>query len=147
MGFFSKLRRQKVGAPPSAGIINDGIAAAEYMNRLRVTPPMQLKHMPGGPLIGPPVMNKGYLAVANSNIPARSGSAAGVGSVKIVQVQATFSGGAMTACTLTTSTIVLPVYYASSNTMTSGNGIDSGMYCWAQQDGSGFYSVAPLECS
>jgi hypothetical protein len=86
------------------------------------------------------------LAVANGNIPARSGTAAGVGSVFIVTQQCTFSGGAMTGCTLATSSVAIPVYNPWSGTQTSGNGVDSGQYCWIQQDLSGFYCVFPGEC-
>ena len=147
MGIFARFRRQQPYQPITASIINQGVDAAEWATRIRVTSPLQMKSGPGGPLIAMAPVSKGYLCVANGAIPARSGSAYGVGSVKIVQVQATFSAGNMTACAGTTSSVVVQVYNPSSNTMTSGNGIDSGQYCWAQQDASGFYCVTPLECS
>jgi len=144
--FFRKLKRQKAGKRVSAGVINDIADVAEWTSRMRVTAPLNIKYTPAGPVIGAtPYMAQ--LAVANGNITARSGSAAGVGSVYLVSVQATFSAGAMVTCTLTTSSIAVPVFNPSSSTMTSGHGIDSGMYCWVQQDLSGFYCVAPLECS
>ena len=88
-----------------------------------------------------------YLAIANGNIPARSGSAAGIGSVTLVFATPTYTSGALTAVSLETSSINFDVYNSSSNTMTSGNGIDSGMYCWIEEYPSGLFSVAPLECS
>ena len=147
MGLFWRGKRQQPGQPIAASTINGPIEQAEWMSRLRGTAPIQIKSGPGGPLIG--ITNyKSFLAVANGNIPKRSGTAAGVGSVYIVQIQATFSaGGVMASCTLTTSSIALAVLNPSSTAMTSGNGIDSGMYCWVQQDASGFYTVTPLECS
>lgn len=80
-----------------------------------------------------------FLAVANGNITARSGSTAGSGSVYLVNVNASSA--------LSTSSISYTVYNPSSNTMTSGNGIDSGMYCWIEEYPSGQWCVAPLECS
>lgn len=88
-----------------------------------------------------------YLAIANGNIPARSGSAAGIGTVHIVSTSPTYSGGALTAVALSTSSIDYKVYNPSSTTMASGNGIDSGQYCWIQQDQNGLWCVTPLECS
>lgn len=143
---FRKFRRQEPGQPISAATINRPIEAIENLLRMRATAPATIKHTPSGPLFSAPQAMV-RLAVANGNIPARSGNSAGVGSVYVVTQQATFSGGAMTACTLTTSTQTIPVYNASSAQMTSGNGIDSGQYCLAIQDLSGFYCVWPLECS
>ncbi len=119
--FFKTLRRQQAGQPIIARTINAIADTAEWASRLRVSAPLNMKHSPAGPLIGI-TPYKGLLAVANGNIPPRSGSAAGVGSVFIVTQECTFSAGAMTGCTLTTSTISLQVYNPSSTTMTSGHG-------------------------
>lgn len=143
---FRNFGRQEPGQPIKASTINRPIEAVEHLLRMRATAPASIKHTPAGPLFFAP-QSIVRLAIANGNISARSGSAAGVGSVYLVSQQATFSDGAMTACTLTTSSVAIPVYNASSAKMTSGNGIDSGQYCLAIQDLSGFYCVWPLECS
>jgi len=58
-------------------------------------------------------------------------------------LQATFSaGGAMATCTGTTyAGVSLAVYNPSQS-----SAIANGKKCWIQQDASGFYCVAPLEC-
>lgn len=146
MGFFARFRRQVPHQPIAASTINQTLETVEWLSRVRGTAPIQIKATPGGPLIGT-VAYKEYLAVANGNIPARSGTSAGVGSVYLVTAQCSFSAGVMTACVLTTSTIVVPVYNPSASTMTSGYGIDAGQYCVIKQDMAGFYCVSPLECS
>ena len=144
--FFKRLRRQVENRPVSTRVINDAVAAAEWASRPRASAPLNVKQTPGGPLFGiTPYW--GRLAIANGNISARSGTTPGFGSVFIVNVELTFSGGVITGGTLTTSSIAIQVYYPSSKTMTSGNGIDSGMMCWVQQDQSGFYAVSPFECA
>jgi hypothetical protein len=149
LSFLRRLRRQQPGAVIQASTINRIADAAEYANRIRATSPITVKHTPAGPLIGITAY-KGFLAVANGAIPAAtSATNFGVGSVYIVQLQATFSaGGAMATCTGTTyAGVSLAVYNPSRTKMSSGNGIDSGQTCWIQQDASGFYLVTPLECS
>lgn len=96
------------------------------------------------------VMDRGnkFLCVANGDIPARTSGDAGVGSVYLVSVEATYdSSGNLTAATLATWGDAIDVYNPSSMTMTSGNGIDDGMYCWIEEYPSGMFAVAPLECS
>jgi hypothetical protein len=144
--FFRKAKRQEPKRKVSASVINDIAAMAEWSTRLRAAAPLSIKQTPAGPVLGM-TSYLTQLAVANGNISARSGTAAGVGSVFLVSVQATFSAGAMVTATLTTSTIPIPVLNPSAATMTSGNGIDSGMYCAIYQDLSSFYFVVPLECS
>lgn len=144
--FFRTLRRQKPRQRPSTTVINGAVEAAEWASRIRAAAPANIKHTPGGPLFGVTIP-LGRLAIANGNITARSSSTPGFGSVFLVDVALTYSGGAITGGTLTTTGVEIQVYNASSTTMTSGNGIDSGQYCWVQQDQGGFYSVAPLECS
>jgi hypothetical protein len=91
--------------------------------------------------------NGGFLAVADGNITARSGTTLGKGKAKLVAVNVTISGSVITAYTASVTSFSYSVYYGSSHTMTSGNGIDSGMYCWVQPDQSGLLAVAPLDCS
>ena len=89
----------------------------------------------------------GFPCVANGNIPARSGSTFGVGSVKSITTTATYTTGALTGATGATDSTAYDVINVSSNTMTSGNGIDSGQYSWAEQGNDGLLYVTPLECS
>ena len=80
-----------------------------------------------------------YVGVANGNITKRSGATPGSGSVTLYRY--TVANG------LTSLSLDIAVLNASSNAMTSGNGIDSGQYCWVEQDGDGWWWVSPLECS
>ncbi len=89
----------------------------------------------------------GFLAIANGDIPARSGSTLGVGSVFSVSVAPTYTTGTLTAAAASTDTDTFEVVNPSSSTMTSTNGIDSGQYCWVEQGSDGLYYVSPLECS
>ncbi len=89
----------------------------------------------------------GFLAVANGDIPARSGSTLGVGSVFSVSVDPTYSGDTLTDAAASTDATDYDVVNASSTTMTSGHGIDDGMYCWVEQGADGLFYVAPLECA
>jgi len=84
--------------------------------------------------------NNRYLAVANGNISARSGTTPGTGNVDVCWINP--SGP-----TITNIGPTIAVYNPSSSTMTSGQGIDSGQYCWIEQDPFGSWIVAPLECS
>jgi hypothetical protein len=93
----------------------------------------------------PPPGGNGFtgLAVANGSIPARSGSAAGIGSVYTVSGAPAYdSSNNLTGVTLSTGSVGISVYNPSSTTMSSGNGIDSGQYCWVQNG-----MVIPLECA
>ena len=80
-----------------------------------------------------------YLAVATSNFAARSGTTPGTGTVDLYW----FDGSAITA----TGDSLADVVNVSSTTMTSGNSIDTGMYCWVVQDAFGTWYISPLECS
>jgi hypothetical protein len=81
----------------------------------------------------------GYLAVATSAFAARSGTVPGTGTVDLYW----FDGTNITA----TGDSLADVVNVSSTTMTSGNSIDSGMYCWVVQDAFGTWYASPLECS
>lgn len=89
----------------------------------------------------------GFLAIANGDIAARSGSTLGVGSVYSVSVAPTYTSGTLTAAAASTDATTYEVVNASSTTMTSTNGIDDGMYCWVEQGSDGLYYVSPLECA
>src|SRR5208337_5655180 len=99
-------------------------------------------YFPAIPQFRAPDLQDGFLAVAQGAIPAQSGTTAGVGTVYAVSWTATYDGtGAFTSVMLTTGTIPVSVYNPSSTTMSSGNGIDSGQYCWVQGG-----LVVPIEC-
>jgi hypothetical protein len=80
-----------------------------------------------------------YLAVATSNFAARSSTTPGTGTVDLYW----FDGSALAA----TGESLADVVNVSTTTMTSGNSIDSGMYCWVVQDAFGTWFISPLECS
>jgi hypothetical protein len=108
---------------------------------------LSLQQSATGTLLDIQIPAKGMLAIANGAIPARSGSAAGIGSVYLVHVVPTYSGDALSSVALTTGNIAYYGYNPSSTTMTSTSGIDSGQYCWVQYDQNGLLCITPLECT
>lgn len=100
-----------------------------------------------GPMISPPGQRIGFVGQAVSAIAARVGTNAGVGQIYMVQTQPTYAAGSLTAMTLVPGTQTFDVYYPSSLTQTSGNGIDSGQYVWAEMDANGNIAVMPLDCN
>ena len=144
--FLKQLGRAAPGQLITASAFNEIMEVAEHSTRLRVAAPLAIKYMPGGALLSVTVQ-KGFLAVANGSIPARSGSSAGIGSVYAVGTTVAFSGGTMSSCTLTAGSTPYQVYNPSSTTMSSGQGINSGQYCWTMQDQNGMWMVVPLECA
>lgn len=82
----------------------------------------------------------GWVGVADGNISARSGSTWGTGTV--TRYQYNWISGDDSSTSLN-----YPVVNPSSNTMSSGYGINSGQYCWVQEDDDGNLVVMPLECS
>lgn len=99
---------------------------------------LALQSGPKGRILSIPFQSWWFLAVANGNISARSGTTLGTGSVFLVSVN---NGVA------SVSTVSYPVLYASSKTMTSGHGIDDSMYCFVQEYPSGVLLVSPFDCS
>src|SRR5271166_5662129 len=141
-------RRIKPGDPLSAQWGNDLI---DWIKRSQINlgtgSGLELIETPLGTALKATGQSSRFLAVANGAIPARGGAAAGIGSVYLVMVDSTFTSGVLTAVHLTTDTVAYDVYNPSSNTMTSGNGVDSGQYCWIEEFPSGLWCVSPLECS
>jgi len=113
------------------------------LRKMTVGPPLSLRGMDGNE--SPPQLDllrntRGSLAVANGAITARSGTTPGTGNVDLYYLD-------VTSNTLTDYGETIAVYYASSKTMTSGNGIDSGMYCWVEWDADQIAWVGPLDCA
>ena len=118
--------------------------------KAKAVPPMVLNAADSAdspPIFQQGSITSGFLCIANGNIPARSGSTAGVGSVYSVTTTPTYSGGSLTAASLSTDSTAYDVINASSNNMTDSHGIDSGQYCWAEYGTDGLLYVTPLECS
>lgn len=140
--------RWKKGEPITASRLNEML---DMISRLDPTvsfgSPLKMQQSSTGTVLSLDMTGFGFLGVANGNIPARSGTAAGVGQVFLVSTTPTYTAGALTSLALATETISIEVYNPSSTTMTSTNGIDSGQYCWVQLDNSGMYMVTPLECT
>lgn len=84
--------------------------------------------------------NTSYLAVASTDFPVRSGTTPGSGSVDLQWIDD--SGP-----TIASLGITVAAYCSSSKAQTSGNAIDSGQYCWAEQDPFGIWHTMPLECA
>lgn len=79
-----------------------------------------------------------FVGVASGNISTRSSGTPGSGSVTLYRYDTTNG--------LTSLAINVSVLNASSTSMSSGNGIDSGKYCWIEQDGDGWWWVSPFDC-
>ena len=141
-------KRWKKGDPITAQRLNEML---DLIMRLDITVPngnfFQLQQSATGTVLSADLTGYAFLAIANGSIPARSGTACGVGSVYKVLLTPSFTSGNLTGVTLTTSSIAIDVVNPSATTMSSTNGIDSGQYCWVQMDDSGLYMVTPLECA
>lgn len=81
-----------------------------------------------------------FVGVANGAITPRSGSTWGKGTVTRYQFNAQTGTDSSTGANYA---VVNP----SATTMSSGNGINSGQYCWVQEDDDGNLVVTPLECA
>ena len=113
--------------------------------RLRVRPPrtgagLASRVGPDGQVQLAAVAKAAFVGVANGNITARSGSTAGTGSVTRYELDPI-------AGTYASTSINYDVFNPSASTMSSGNGINSGQYCWVEEDDDGNLLVTPLECS
>lgn len=118
MALRAQVQRQRLEAGQNSGIV---LQENPHCTAIRVAFP-----------------SNRYLAVADANIAARSGTAPGTGTATIQNYDGTNLGS---------TGISVDVLNPSSTTMTSGNGIDSGMYCWIEQDPDGWWWIWPLECS
>lgn len=84
--------------------------------------------------------NTSYLAKATSAFVVRSGTTPGSGTLDLQWIDD--SGP-----TITSLGITVTAYTVTTVAQTSGNAIDSGQYCWAQQDPFGIWHTMPLECA
>jgi hypothetical protein len=80
-----------------------------------------------------------YLAKATSNFAPMAGTARVTGTADLYWDD----GTNITA----TGESLTDVVCVSTTTMTSGNSIDSGMWCWVAMDGFGTWFISPLDCS
>jgi hypothetical protein len=85
-----------------------------------------------------PTVDK-YLCKATSDFAAISGTTPGTGSADLYW----YDGTDLAATGESMSNLVS----ASITTMTSGNSIDSGMWCFVFQDAFGTWYIAPNDCS
>ena len=141
-------KRWKKGDPITANRLNDML---DSILRLDISVPqgnpLRLQQSTTGTALSLDMTGYGFLAIANGTITNRSGTSCGVGSVFKVSTTPIFTSGQISGVTLESGTIPIQVYNPSSAKMTSGNGIDSGQYCWVQMDDSGMYIVQALDCS
>ena len=141
-------KKWKAGDPITAQRLNEML---DLIMRQDLTPtdggPVSVQQSTTGSLIDVDIPPQGMLAIANGTIPARSGSAAGVGSVYLVTAVGTYSGDTLNSVALTAGTLAYYGYNPSSTTMSSTNGINSGQYCWVQYDQNGMLCITPLECA
>jgi hypothetical protein len=85
-----------------------------------------------------PEVNR-YLGKATTDFAAISGTAPGTGSVDLYW----YDGTNLVA----TGDSLANVVCASTSTMTSGNSIDSGMWCWVERDAFETWYASPMDCS
>ena len=84
--------------------------------------------------------NTSYLAKATSDFNVRSGTTPGTGGLDLYYID---DAGP----TITTLGISVTAYTSSNKAQTSGKAINSGQYCWAEQDPFGVWHTMPLECT
>lgn len=84
--------------------------------------------------------NRAYLAKATSAFAVRSGTTPGSGTLDLYWIDTA-------GPTIATLGISVTAYTVTSKAQTSGNAIDSGQYCWAEQDPFGVWNTMPLECT
>lgn len=141
-------KRWKKGDPITASRLNEML---DLIMRSDISVPtggaLRAQHSATGTLLSLDFTGYGFLAIAHGDIPARSGTACGVGSVYKVLTTPSFTSSHLSGVTLSTGTVELKVYNPSLTTQSSGQGVDSGQYCWVQMDDSGLYMVTPLECA
>jgi hypothetical protein len=128
----------KPGDPIKADDIMKLIAAVNALLNLRGGDGIDLRQARGHIHISatPPV--NAYLAKATSNFAPMTGTARVPGTVDLYWDDGT---------NISATGDSLDVVSVSTTAMTSGNSIDSGMWCWATRDGFGTWFVAPLDCS
>ena len=111
--------------------------------KLRVTYPMRIDGWGSADAV-PTITVMGwdnfYVGETTTAITARSGTTLGTGTVKLQMEDG--AGNIMDVATNT-----LTVWNASAATMTSTNGIDSGMKVFVRRDRFGDWWVFPLECT
>jgi hypothetical protein len=88
----------------------------------------------------PPTPNVGWLAKSTSTFNIASGTTPGSGTLDLYYIDdtgptATSTGDSVNAYTMVTKA------------QTSGKAINSGQWCWVEQDIFGTYFAAPLECT
>ena len=146
------LHGQKLPAhPPSTQVNSRGKQLHSLLERLSLfSTPRGTQYGPFGTTTTPVPSKMVFIGVANGPITARVGDTMGIGQVNVVQPNATWAGGPPPTLTqVIGATLVSATYwvaYASSNTLASGNGIDSGTYCAVEQDMFGQLWVAPMDC-
>jgi hypothetical protein len=84
--------------------------------------------------------NTAYLAKATSNFAVRSSTTPGSGTLDLYWIDTA-------GPTIATLGISVTAYTVTSKAQTSGNAINSGQYCWAEQDPFGVWHTMPLECT
>jgi hypothetical protein len=128
---------------------DDLTSLKEAIERQRIDPGqssgISVQETPSGTALRAVKVNGAYLCQANGAITKRSGATLGKGSVTLQGYNPGL--GAFGSGALYSLNVNYDVLNASSTAMTSGNGIDTGMYCWIQQDQDGNWWVSPLECA
>lgn len=128
----------KPGDPIRADQFMALVAAVQELRDIRGGNGIDVRRVGGRISISAIPESTGYLGVATSNFAARSGTTPGTGTVDLYW----YDGTVLAATGKSVNAVNV-----SSTTMTSGNSIDSGMYCWVAKDAYGTWYVSPLECS
>ena len=129
--------RFKPGDVLTAKLVNDINAALRQASTIRVGSGLSVRRGAGGPALAviPPAAAV-VVGTADDDIPPRSGTSCGTGSITIQEIDADgeiTEGGSV------------DVVNPSSTEMSSGVGIAEGVYCIAYRIGS-VWVACPLEC-
>lgn len=139
MALFDFGKRLKPGDELTAELVNKIIDAINSLANVSGGAGVVVRRSKGGLQITGQRQAGFYAGVANGDITARSGTTPGTGQVDLIWVDP--SGP-----TLTPIGVTVDVYYLEDETLSSGNGIDDGMYVYVEQDAFDAWHVSPAEC-
>jgi hypothetical protein len=144
MAYFKNHWKARENKEISASGLADMARTCDWVTKLRVSAPLTLSNIAGGPLIGLATSGSAQIAVTNGTISAcvaNSGSCtgsgkwvAGTGTVNPVSYNGT--------CLVTNTSASISVLNFSTTT----GGISTGTLVWIQQDPSGNWVITAVDC-
>ena len=133
---FRRHRTPRPGQPLSARALRHMAETADWLNRVRVNPPLEIVSGAGCPTLryaGP--VYEAYIAVTTSTVTARSGTTPGSGQADL------YGWNGTTLVPIAAGSVNFTVYNFSG----TAGGIASGKYCVVQRI-QGAYWIISVEC-